>query len=131
MASRYISQRSVRRSLRASVADGAAFAGMVGLTQSYLTPFALALKATTVQVGLLTSIPNFSMALSQLAAPGLCEMTGSRKGFILPVVFLHALTWLPILMIPFFLHQSPVAWLIGFVTLNMILGAIANPAWGS
>jgi MFS family permease len=131
MSSRYISQRSVRRSLRFSVADGAAYAGMLGLTQSYVTPFALALRATTVQVGLLTSIPNFSMALSQLAAPGLCDMTGSRKGLILPVVFLHALTWLPVLFIPYLFHQSPVAWLIGFVTLNMVLGSLANPAWGS
>ena len=32
MVSRYISPRSVRRTLRFSVADGAAFAGMVGLT---------------------------------------------------------------------------------------------------
>jgi MFS family permease len=131
MASRYISPRSVRRTLRFSVADGAAFAGMVGLTQSYITPFALALKATTAQIGLLTSIPNFTMALAQLAAPGLCEITGSRKRFILPVVFLHALMWIPILLIPYLVHQSPVAWLIGFVTLNMVLGSIANPAWGS
>ncbi len=131
MSSRYISKRSVRRSLRFSVADGAAFAGMVGLTQSYLTPFALALGASTVQVGLLTSVPNLSMALGQLAAPGLCEMTGTRKRFILPVVLLHALTWLPVLLIPYLFHQSPVVWLIGFVTLNMVLGSLANPAWGS
>ncbi len=131
MSSRYISKRSVRRSLRFSVADGAAYAGMLGLTQSYLTPFALALGASTVQIGLLTSVPNFSMALSQLAAPGLCELTGSRKRFILPVVFLHALTWLPVLLIPYLFHQSPVAWLVGFMTLNMVLGSLANPAWGS
>ncbi len=131
MSSRYISKRSVRRSLRFSVADGAAYAGMLGLTQSYLTPFALTLGASTAQIGLLTSVPNFSMAISQLTAPGLCELTGSRKRFILPVVFLHALSWLPILFIPYLFHQSPVVWLVGFVTLNMILGSIANPAWGS
>ncbi|MCR4393122.1 MAG: MFS transporter, partial [Dehalococcoidales bacterium] len=35
------------------------------------------------------------------------------------------------LLIPFFFHNSPVWWLIIFVTANMVLGALANPAWGS
>lgn len=127
----YQTRRIVKRSLRFSIVDGSAHAAMMGLTQNYITPFALALKATTAQIGLLTSIPNLSMAISQLAAPNLCDMTGSRKGLILPVVFLHALMWIPILLIPYISHSSPVVWLIGFVTLNMVLGSIANPAWGS
>jgi len=121
----------VKNSLKYSVLDGSAYAAMLGLTQNYITPFALALKATTAQIGLLTSFPNFAMAISQMAAPDLAEKAGSRKAFILPVVFLHALTWIPMLLIPFFFHNSPVWWLIVFVTANMVLGALANPAWGS
>jgi MFS family permease len=121
----------VKKSLKLSVLDGSAFAAMVGLTQNYVTPFALALKATTAQIGLLTSIPNLTMALSQLAAPDLSARAGSRKAFILPVVFLHALMWLPIALLPFVFHGAEVWWLIGFVTLSTVAGAIANPAWGS
>jgi MFS family permease len=124
-------RRKVKKSLRLSVLDGSAFAAMLGLTQNYITPFALALKATTVQIGLLTSVPNLMMALSQLTAPHLSEKAGSRKGLILPVVFLHALLWIPILLVPFLFHSAQIWWLIGFVTLNTVLGAIANPAWGS
>jgi hypothetical protein len=40
----YLTRRTVKRSLRFSTADGAAHAAMMGLTQSYITPFALASK---------------------------------------------------------------------------------------
>jgi MFS family permease len=104
---------------------------MLGLVQNYVTPLALALKATTAQVGLLASIPNLIVAFSQLAAPDLSERAGSRKGLILPMVFLHAIMFIPILLIPFIIQNSQVWWLIAFVTVSTVFGAIANPAWGS
>ena len=111
--------------------DGAAYAAMLGLIQNYVTPLALALKATTAQVGLLSSIPNLVVAFSQLAAPDLSERAGTRKRFILPMVFLHAIMYIPILLIPFIIQSSQVWWLIAFVSVSAVLGAISNPAWGS
>ena len=122
---------AVRKSLKLSVLDGSAYAAMLGLTQNYITPLALELKATTAQIGLLTSIPSLMMALAQLAAPDLSERAGSRKGFILPVVFMHAVMFIPILLVHYIFHDSPVWWLIGFVTVSSVLGSISNPAWGS
>ncbi len=104
---------------------------MQGLTLNYITPYALTMKATTAQIGLLSSIPNFTMSLAQLAAPTLSERAGSRKGFILPAVFLHALMWLPILLIPFFIHSNQVWWLILFQTLGTAFDSMSNPPWGS
>jgi MFS family permease len=124
-------RHKVRKSLKLSVMDASAYAAMLGLTQNYITPLALELKATTAQVGLLASLPSFIMALSQLAAPDLSERAGSRKGLILPVVFMHAMMFIPILLIPYIFKASPVWWLIGLVTVSVMLGAIANPAWGS
>jgi len=121
----------VRNSLKLSVLDAAAYAAMLGLIQNYVTPLALALKATTAQIGLLSSIPSITMAFSQLAAPDLSERAGSRKGLILPVVFMHAVMFIPILLIPFIFHTFQVWWLIGFVTISAVLGSISNPAWGS
>jgi len=65
----YQTRLRVKKSLKFSVLDGAAWAAMFGLTQNYITPFALALKATTVQIGLLSSLPNFATALFPRAAP--------------------------------------------------------------
>jgi MFS family permease len=104
---------------------------MLGLTQEYIAPFALALKATTAQIGLLSSIPNLTMALSQLSAPRLVEKTGSRKSLILPMVLIHSLMWLPILLIPYMFPGDRVWWLIGLMTLSTVFGSLPNPAWGS
>ncbi|MBI2832658.1 MAG: MFS transporter [Chloroflexi bacterium] len=121
----------VQRSLKVSIFDGSAFSAMVGLTQDYMVPFALALRATTAQVGLLSSIPNLAMALSQLAAPRLVQWVGNRKGLILPAVFMQALMWLPILLVPYLFPAGKVWWLIAFFTFGTVFGTIGNPAWGS
>jgi MFS family permease len=117
--------------LRNSILDGTAYSAMAGLTVNYITPFALTMKATTTQIGLLSSIPNFTMSLVQLAAPVLSERAGSRKGFILPAVFLNALMWLPILLIPYIFHSNQVWWLIFFQTLVTAFDSMSNPPWGS
>jgi MFS family permease len=125
------SRKAIKRSLRMSVLDGSAYAVVLGLTQNFVTPFALALKATTTEIGLLSSFPNFIVGFSQLAAPRLSQRAGSRKGLILPMVFLHAVMFIPILLIPFVIGSSQVWWLIGLFTVSTVFGAIANPAWGS
>jgi MFS family permease len=124
-------RHAVRRSLRMSVLDGAAYAAMAGLVQNYVTPLALALKATTSQVGLLSSIPNLIVGFSQLAAPRLSERAGSRKGLIRPMVFMHAVMFIPVLLIPFIIGSSQVWYLIAFITISTVFGALASPAWGS
>jgi MFS family permease len=122
---------AVRESLKYSILDGGAYAAMMGLTSSFITPLALELKASTFQVSLLSSAPALMTSISQLAAPDLAERAGSRKTFILSAVFLHAMMFIPILLIPYIFHVSAVWWLIGFVTISTVLGAVCNPAWGS
>jgi MFS family permease len=126
-----LSEEQVNKSLRNSLFDGSAYSVMLGLTQNYITPYALTMKATTQQIGLLTSVPNFTMAAAQFVAPALSERLGSRKGFILPMVLMHALMWLPILLIPYLFQTQQVWWLIAFVTLSTAFDAASNPAWGS
>lgn len=126
-----LSEEQVRKSLRNSILDGSAYSIMLGLTQNYITPYALTMKATIQEIGLLTSVPNFTMAAVQFAAPTLSERMGSRKGFILPMVLMHALMWLPILVIPYLFQTHQVWWLIAFMTLSTAFDSALNPAWGS
>lgn len=121
----------VRKSLKYSIVDGAAWSAMMGITLDYIVPFALALKATTAQIGLLASLPYLAMSTSQLKAPELVEKAGSRKRFILPVVFMHALLFLPLILLPYWFEGNQVWLLIGLATLSNVLNTLANPAWGS
>ena len=127
----YQTRQKVKKSLRLAIWDGGAYAAMLGLTQNYITPFALTLQATAMQIGLLTSVPGFTIAFSQLAAPGLAERAGNRKRMILPAVLTHALLWLPVFLLPYFFTASGAWWLIALITLSSVADALANPAWGS
>jgi MFS family permease len=126
-----LTQKQVRKSLKNSVLDAASYSSMAGLTQNYITPYALAMDATTTQIGFLTAIPYLAMIMMQLVAPTLAERAGSRKRFILAGAFLHSLIWLPILLIPFIFHTHQVWWLILFVTLCVAFDSIGNAPWNS
>jgi len=121
----------VRRSLRYSIYDGTAWSAMTGLTQDFITPFALALKATLSQIALLNGIPNLLAALAQLKTPELVHKLGSRKRVILPMVFLQTMMWAPILLIPYLITSHQAWWLIALFTLCSVSGTLGNPAWGS
>ena len=104
---------------------------MLGFTQDFITPFALALKASTGQIGLLASLPNLALAISQLGSPFISERLKTRKMFILPVVLIQAFLWLPILLLPQIFDGAGVWWLIALFTAGSVFGALGNPAWGS
>jgi MFS family permease len=126
-----LTKAQIRKSLRASTADcvGASITG--GLTQSYITPYALTMGATTQQIGYLSSIPSFMNMLVLLFAPLFSERVGSRKAFILPAVLIIALWWLPILSIPYFSQTNQVWWLIVFFALCTAVTGVVGPPWSS
>jgi MFS family permease len=129
--SRVNKNHKIRKSLRYSVLDGTAWSAMMGLTQNYMTPYALNLKATNSQISLLSAIPALLTAISQFFSPSLLERAGNRKNLILPMVFLNALMFIPILLVPFLFQTNQVWWLLGFMTISTVAGAVINPAWGS
>ena len=121
----------VKSSLKYSVLDGSAWAAMMGLTQNYITPFALKMQATNSQISLLSSIPTLLTAISQFLSPGLVERAGTRKALILPMVFLNGLMFVPIMLVPFIFQGQQFWWLLAFITISGVAGSVVNPAWGS
>lgn len=124
-------QNKIRKSLKASFLDGIFASAMVGLTVDYITPYALALRATTSQIGILSAAPNLVSSLAQLKSADLVEKLKSRKKVINLFVFLHALMGLPIILVPYLFKAHAVLSLIIFVTLFTSLNAFAAPAWSS
>ena len=121
----------IKKSLRASFWDGTCASVMTGLTQDYITPYALALKATVKQIGFLSSLPNLCASLIQLKSADVTERLSSRKRITVISVFLQALTILPIVLIPYFIkdHQSTV--LIILAILFIGFGALSLGPWAS
>ncbi|MEK9148576.1 MAG: MFS transporter, partial [Candidatus Desantisbacteria bacterium] len=121
----------IRASMRFSLIDGLFAAFMLGIITDYITPFALALKATNSQIGILASFPILIAAFVQLKSADLVERAKSRKKIVSTFVLLQGLTFIPIILIPYLFKWQSVLFLIIFVALFTIFGAIAFPAWAS
>jgi len=126
-----MNKQRIRKSLKALFLDGLFTTFMAGATNNYITPYAIALKAKTNQIGLLGSLPGIATSLGQLKSADMAEKLGSRKKVILTFVFLHALMGLPIIFIPYLCKGYEVLALVIFVTLFTGFNALAAPAWSS
>lgn len=121
----------VARSLRHSVRDGAAYSVMAGSGESYLTPFALFLKASTAQIGFLASVPPLLASFAQLFSAWLGKKTGQRRKIILFGALLQGLVWLPLAGLPLLFPEHAVSLLIVCVVLYYTLGNLVEPQWAS
>lgn len=121
----------IKQSLKNSFMDGVFCSAMIGFTEQYITPFAVALKATSAQIGMLTAFPNLVASLVQLKSADVTEHLKSRMRIIRIFVFLHALMYLPIFLIPLIFKTDRALWLILFVTLATSFNAFPTPAWVS
>ena len=120
----------IKKSLRYSVYDGAAFAVMDGMTSSFLTPFAVAFNASVHMIAALTYIPQLFGAFFQLFAARLVEIVKDRKRILIVGSLIHAFLWIPLLLIPYVTPNQKYL-LILYVTLQTIIAQLMNPVWNS
>lgn len=120
----------IEKSLRYSYIDGIFASIMVGLSEQFLIPFCLALDGNTRYVAILATLPGFIGSLSQLFTGDLVDRWRSRKEVINIFVLLHALMWVPIILIPYLFNKSQIL-LIIFTTLYVSLNLFSLPAWSS
>src|SRR3989338_9595241 len=121
----------IKQSLKASFLDGIFASLMLGLVTDYIAPFALALKATVREIGLLSSVPNFVSSLFHIKSPDLADKAKSRRKIVNTFIFLQVLVMLPIACLPFIFKTHHVLYLIFLVTLFAGFGALAISPWAS
>lgn len=124
-------KKRVRDSLRAAFLEAAPAGIALGIMDSFVNPLAVALGASNMQIGVLNSLPRLFVSLSQLKTADLVERLGSRKRLIVPAVFLHALSFLPIALTPFLAGNTALLLLIFGYMWCMVSAQFAGPAWGS
>lgn len=120
-----------RKTLYDSMVDGMAFSVMVGFGESMVIPFALALHATSLQVGILATLPILLGAFMQLWGANLLSLTRDRKKIILPFVFLQALTWPLMVVLPLGFSAIAVWVLIALFCAYYMFGQAVSPVWNS
>jgi MFS family permease len=110
--------------------DGAFYSVMFGFGDTYLNPYAVALNATPREIGLFSSVPSLMSSLAQYVAPRITERLGRKRTFLV-FVFLHAVMWIPILILPYVFRSRWALWLILFATFYNIFATMGTPAWAS
>lgn len=120
------------RSLRASLRDGMSHAVMLGAGESYLNAFAIFLRGSAFQIGLLASLPPLVGAALQILAISAVEKMRSRRALVVYGAILQALLWVPIALIPLLLPAPLQVWvLLAIVTAYFTCASIATPSWNS
>lgn len=120
-------------SLKASIRDGVSHAAMMGAGESYLGPFGIFLGATTLQVGLLDTLPQLFGAIMQFVGARTMPWFRSRRAVILTGVIFQALLWIPMALLPFVLNTGHVSVLFLIVLVLFYRGAngAVVPVWNS
>jgi len=86
----------LRRDVRLSLSDGVSFALMVGLGETYIPAFVIAVGLGEVNSGLITTLPLLVGALIQLAAPMMIGLFGSYRRWAVLCAYLQAFAFIPL-----------------------------------
>lgn len=107
----------VQRSLRHSVRDGIASSIMSGAGEAYFTAYALFLGATAMQISLLAALPPLFGAATQLLAARLEGRLGRRRTLIVTAGVMHALTWFPLIWLPYLFPAYAISTMVSCIVL--------------
>ncbi len=119
---------TMRHDLRASMIDGMTCSVMMGITETYLPAFALALGMGQVVAGLVASVPILAGAFLQLVSPRAIRLLGSNRRWVVLCVVFQALSFLP-LAITALVGKVPVAVLFLLSAMYWGSGLASGPAW--
>lgn len=121
----------IEKSLRYSFLDGVFASIMVGCTETFILPYAVAMKASASLIAILVAVPNLAGAILQSKSATIAEHLGSRKALITRSVFVHALLWLPVIAIPYIFKENQAIYLIICYTVLMAVAQISLAPWSS
>lgn len=94
--------------LRYVLLDGVLWSLMVGIGESYLALFALAVTNSEIASGLMATVPMLCGAVLQLASPWGVRKLGSQKRWVVLCVSIQALSFLPLAAIALIFHVRPI-----------------------
>ncbi|OKY74370.1 MAG: hypothetical protein BM485_13990 [Desulfobulbaceae bacterium DB1] len=118
---------------KAPMRDGVSHAVMLGAGETYIGPFGIFLQASTLQIGLLATLPLVFEAAAQWISALTMDRFHSRRKAIFLWVSIQAALWLPMALLPFLPLPAPVlvTMLICLTTMNHVASGFIYPVWSS
>jgi MFS family permease len=122
--------RQLSRNLAVSTADAATFGVMVGIGETFLPAFALAVGLGEVMAGLVASVPLLTGGLIQLATPWVLSRFNHRQAWVVAASTVQALAFVPLIIAACIGSIS--GWGLLLVASVYWAGGLAGgPAWNS
>jgi MFS family permease len=119
-----------RKAMSVSVKDGIFASIFTGFTKSFISPLAIAMKASNTMVAAFSSVPDLISNIVQLLTISAVKKLHSRKQIIFYCALLQALVWLPIILVPLIAKNSVLLLLI-LVSITTTLSQFMQPLWNS
>jgi len=119
-----------RRDLRAMTTDGIFFSVMVGLGETYLPAFVLAVGLSPLAAGLITSLPLVAGAILQLLSPTMVRWFQSHRRWVVLCATIQAASFLP-LGYAAFTGQISTAAVFLIAASYWAFGMSTGPAWNT
>ena len=121
---------AVRKDLRAIYADGAASNVMVGMGETYLPAFVLAISGSPLASGLVATVPLVLGAVLQLVSPYAVRRLRSYRRWVLLGALLQAASFVPLLAAAL-TGTMPLILAFAIVSLYFGAGLAGGPAWNA
>lgn len=112
------------------MADATAYGGMVGLGETYLVTFALAMGLGELMAGLVGSVPLVAGGIMQMISPRAIRKLGSHKRWVVTCASVQALSFLPLIFAALWGAISGPA-VLAVATLYWAAGLATGPAWNT
>ena len=104
---------------------------MMGTAENYFSAFAVFLKATTAQVGILASLPPLLASFMQITSAWLGRRLGKRREIIVGGAVLQAASLIPLMLVPVWYPDTALPLVTLFAVIYFIGPNLGSPQWGS
>ena len=121
----------VDRSLKNSIAEGIFNSASGSIQTSFTAPLALALGASSVQVGILNSLENLTGTVSHIPGAMLTKFWSRKHIWLIAQIMGKILLWIPIMLLPLLPLDNRVWLLIILLAASNFFIYVRSPAWSS
>jgi MFS family permease len=119
------------RTRRLSVYEGVVWSLMWGFGESYISPFAILLKAGNTAMALLGTLPGLVGAFGQIAGANIVERLGRRRSISVVCTALQSFCYIPLLIIPYMFPAVAVPVVVSIFILMTTVSNLSAPGWTS
>src|SRR3989338_436737 len=121
----------IKKSLSASIHEGILNSASSTIFSTFIVPLALALKASNLQIGFLSTAQELAATAGQIPGAKMTAYFDRKKIWLISQIVGKILLWIPIILLPFMSLHDPVTYLIIFASMSSFFLALRGPAWSS